>query len=56
MVLIAAGLMGGTLMVACDAASKAFPVASGTLPIGVIAALIGGPIFLLMLRRELGGR
>ncbi len=55
-VVLAAAIVGGTMLTLCDALSKALPVASGTLPIGVIAALVGGPTFLLLLARELSGR
>jgi iron complex transport system permease protein len=51
----AAGLLGGTFVVACDVLARILPSRS-ELPLGVITDLIGAPVFLLLLaraRREL---
>lgn len=45
-------LAGGALVVGADAAVRGLDLASGRLPIGVLTALIGGPAFLVLLRRE----
>lgn len=51
---LAAGsaLAGAALVVGADAAVKAMDLASGRLPIGVVTALLGGPAFLVLLRRR----
>lgn len=55
--IIGSALSGAALMVGADVAiklvSQYYP-ALGLLPIGVLTAMIGGPIFLLMLRPRLG--
>ena len=45
----AAGLVGAILVVGADASIRAVDLASGRLPLGVLTALLGGPIFLIML-------
>jgi iron complex transport system permease protein len=40
-------LMGATIMVLCDIAAKAFT--NTALPIGIVTALIGGPVFLFLI-------
>ncbi|MGD9691821.1 MAG: FecCD family ABC transporter permease [Phycisphaerales bacterium] len=47
-----AGLMGWMLIVLADAGVRVFDVGSGRMPIGVLTALLGGPVFLWLLRRE----
>lgn len=48
----AAALAGVCMLLAADVLVRALDVAGGRLPIGVITALVGGPVFLLMLRTE----
>ncbi len=50
---IGAAAAGAALVVGADAAIKAFELPSGRLPIGVITSIVGGPVFIAMLRREL---
>ncbi|MDX2017815.1 MAG: iron ABC transporter permease [Planctomycetota bacterium] len=47
----AAMLAGAALLVGADALVKLLPLDAGRLPIGVITALIGGPVLIAMLRR-----
>lgn len=49
-------LLGGTLLVACDAVARV-AAAPAELPVGVVTALLGGPFFLWLLldRRAAGG-
>lgn len=51
----AAALAGGGLLVAADAAVQLVRIGGGRLPVGVFTALIGGPLFLVLLRRMRGG-
>jgi iron complex transport system permease protein len=45
-------LVGAAMLVACDLASRlAFDLFGTQLPVGAVTALIGGPVFLLMLSR-----
>ncbi len=48
----AAGLLGVALVVGADVLVRSLQLPSGRLPIGVLTAIIGGPVFLLLLRRE----
>ncbi len=50
----AAALAGGALLVGADAAVQLVRVGGGRLPVGVFTALIGGPLFLVLLRRVRG--
>lgn len=50
----AAALAGGGVLVAADAAVQLLRVGGGRLPVGVFTALIGGPLFLVLLRRVRG--
>ena len=43
-------LMGATIMVLCDILAKSFTTTA--LPIGIITALVGGPVFLLLIIRQ----
>ncbi len=43
---------GAALVVAADAAVKAVEVDTGRLPIGILTTLIGGPVFLVLLRKS----
>jgi iron complex transport system permease protein len=44
-------LAGGATVVGADALVKAINLGAGRMPLGVVTALLGGPVFLLMLRR-----
>lgn len=58
-VVIGSALAGAALVVGADAAVKtpsATWVPTGRLPLGVVTALIGGPVFLWLLLRETKGR
>ena len=48
----AAALAGMALVVGADALRQAVDLGTGRLPVGVMTTLIGGPAFLLLLRRE----
>lgn len=51
-VLIPASILGGaSFMVACDLLARTLP-AQGELPVGVITALIGAPLFIFLLHRS----
>ncbi len=47
---IASPLAGGALLVWADALRQMIDVGAGRLPIGVLTALLGGPVFLLVMR------
>jgi iron complex transport system permease protein len=47
----AAALCGATVVVLADAAVKAVNLGAGRMPIGVITAIIGGPLLIFLLRR-----
>jgi iron complex transport system permease protein len=49
---LGAALAGAALVIGADAAVKAWPTESGRLPVGVLTTLIGGPVFLALLRRD----
>ncbi|VAX36975.1 hypothetical protein MNBD_PLANCTO03-1250, partial [hydrothermal vent metagenome] len=52
--LLGATLAGAATLIAADAAVSAFPLArGGRLPLGVVMAIVGGPLFLLLLRSTL---
>ncbi|MEM6333167.1 MAG: iron ABC transporter permease [Planctomycetota bacterium] len=54
---VVAPVLGAGLVVAADTGSAGVSLATGIgeLPVGVMAAVVGGPIFLVMLRRYLTG-
>lgn len=57
-VVIGSALAGGALLIAADTTIKVLQttgVVPSLLPVGVLTAIIGGPIFLFMLRPRLGG-
>jgi len=54
--LVGAGLTGAALIIAADALVRALDFGAGRMPIGVLTALLGGPFFLWLLRRQWGGR
>lgn len=55
-VVIGAAIVGGTIVVGADAGIKYIGtlINIGMMPIGVLTAMIGGPVFLLLLRTHLG--
>jgi len=53
--LIGSALAGAALVVASDALVKGVRLESGRAPIGVVTALVGGPVFIVLLRRTLRG-
>ena len=61
--LVGAAMLGGMLILLSDSASAAILVGAhqvlgreiGLLPIGIFTAMVGGPVFLSMLRPRLGG-
>lgn len=55
-VVIGSALAGGIVIIGADAATKLLDtgLGIGQLPIGVLTALIGGPVFIAMLRPQLG--
>lgn len=56
---IGSALVGGALVVGADACTGLLQTLQprfGRLPVGIITALIGGPVLVLLLRRELAGR
>lgn len=50
---VASALLGGTVIVAADALVRSIDLPTGRLPVGVVTALLGGPVFILMLRSML---
>lgn len=54
--LIAAAMLGAALLLIADTASAAigFSAEVGLMPLGIFTAIIGGPVFLWMLRPQLG--
>lgn len=53
--LVGAALAGAALVIAADGAVKLADVGQGLMPLGILTSLIGGPVFLWMLHRRLGG-
>ncbi len=49
---VAAPLLGAALVVGADAGVRLVDLGGGRLPLGVLTALIGGPVFILLLRRS----
>ena len=54
--LLASVLVGVILIVAADAVRQVIDLGTGRLPIGVLTILVGGPMFLWLLRREVHSR
>lgn len=55
--LIGSAMLGATLLIGADVASHAVAAANksiGLIPIGIFIAILGGPVFLWMLRPQLG--
>ncbi|MBL0926764.1 MAG: iron ABC transporter permease [Phycisphaerales bacterium] len=51
---LGAALAGASLMLAAEIVSSALPLAGGRVPPGVITALVGVPVFVVLLRRRSG--
>jgi iron complex transport system permease protein len=49
-----AALVGGTALMAADTAARTM-LAPGEIPVGVVTALAGGPVFMYLLTRRTGG-
>ncbi len=52
LLVIASALLGAVSILIADAGVRLMPMTTGRLPIGVVTALVGGPIFLWMLYRS----
>lgn len=52
--LVASAVLGATLLLLADTAAVALDFGQGRLPLGIFTALIGGPVFIWMLRPKLG--
>lgn len=52
---LGAAIAGAALIVAADVLVKAIDLGSGRLPIGVLTSVLGGPLLVVMLRRQLRG-
>lgn len=50
---VGSALAGGTLVVLADVLIRAIPTTAGRIPLGVLTTIIGGPVFIVLLRREL---
>jgi iron complex transport system permease protein len=48
---IGSAFAGAALLVAADAVRQAIDLGGGRLPVGVVTAIVGGPVFLSLLRR-----
>lgn len=51
---IGSAMAGAALIVGADVAVKALDLGQGLMPIGIITALVGGPVFVALLRPQLG--
>lgn len=52
LLVVASALLGAVSILIADAGVRVMPMTTGRLPIGVVTALVGGPIFLWMLYRS----
>lgn len=52
-VVAGSALAGAALIVGADALVKAIALPTGRLPLGVVTAFVGGPVFIVLLRRHL---
>ncbi|MEL7483097.1 MAG: iron ABC transporter permease [Planctomycetota bacterium] len=50
---VGSALLGGAAIVGADALVRSIDLPTGRLPVGVVTALLGGPVFILMLRSML---
>lgn len=50
---VSAALLGGAVIVLADAGVRLVDLGAGRMPIGVLTALLGGPAFIALLRREM---
>lgn len=48
----ASALVGAALMIAADSASQALEFGAGRMPVGIFTALIGGPVFIWLLKNR----
>ena len=53
---VGSAIAGAAMLVLADVLVEVVVVRTGRLPIGVLTAMIGGPVFLVLLRREMRGR
>lgn len=51
---IGSALAGAALVVGADALVKSIDLGAGRMPIGILTSILGGPLFIVMLRREIG--
>ena len=51
--LVLAAILGATLMVLADAAARTLNLGTGRLPTGVLTSLVGGALFIALLRRRM---
>lgn len=49
---VGAAIAGAGLIVGADAGAHAFRLETGRMPIGILTALVGGPVFILLLRTD----
>jgi iron complex transport system permease protein len=54
LLILGGAIAGATLVVLADAVVKLVDLSTGRLPLGVLTALIGGPLFIVLLRRRAG--
>lgn len=54
-VVVGSALLGGALIIAADACVRIVDLGAGRMPIGVLTAVIGGPVFIALLRRKGAG-
>jgi len=52
--IVGSALAGSALLLGADTAVSAIRAPSGRVPIGVVTALVGGPMFIVLLRRRAG--
>lgn len=50
--IVAAALIGGTLVVGADCLVRVLNLGSGRLPISILTSILGGPMFILLLRKR----
>ena len=50
---VGSALLGAGAIVAADAGVKLIDLGAGRMPLGVLTALVGGPVFIALLRREM---